>query len=271
MILGLLLFSISLCAQLAAAFFGIHLFLKSKSYRMACGFIALGLALMVGRRVSPLLEAWNGKELNNLDAWLAALISISLLLGMFEFKKLLGDLESRNFILDQFSKVDSLTGALSRFETFSRVELEIKKSFRSKECIAFLMADIDHFKNVNDLYGHPFGDRVLMNLVKQCQEVLREIDIFGRVGGEEFLIVLPDANEIRARQVAERLRVKIAQSPLVDVYGKDIFITISIGIAIYDPSQDLEPSSGAVLKNYFSLCDQAMYRAKNAGRNQVSE
>lgn len=270
MILGLFLYSLSLLCQIFAAAYAISLFFRANSYRLACGFLAIGLTLMVGRRIAPLTQALSDGRINVVDAWLSVPISLFLLLGMFQFKKLLIDMEDRNFMLDQFSKKDSLTGAMSRTETFSRIDLDIKKSFRSKKPIAFLMADIDHFKNVNDIYGHPIGDQVLIDLVKRCQEDLREIDIFGRVGGEEFLIVLPELGKVGAGEVAERLRKHIAGKPCFNVEGKDIFITISIGIAIYDPHKDHELDTNLVLKKYFTLCDQAMYRAKQAGRNQVS-
>jgi len=270
MVLGIVLYSISLLSQIFAALFAISLFFRAHSYRLACGFLAMGLSLMVGRRITPLVQALNTGHLNIIDAWLALPISLFLLLGMFQFRKLLIELEDRNFLLDQFSKTDPLTGAMSRVETFARIDLEIKKSFRSKEPIAFLMADIDHFKNVNDAYGHPVGDQVLIDLVKRSQDQLREIDILGRVGGEEFLIVLPGLGEKNASEVAERLRLHISNKPSINVDGNDISITISIGISIYDPQQDHEEEAGAVLRKYFSLCDQAMYRAKQAGRNQVS-
>lgn len=132
------------------------------------------------------------------------------------------------------------------------------------------MADIDHFKMINDTYGHPIGDKVLIGLVKCCQEELREIDIFGRVGGEEFLIALPETNHNQAIEVAERLRESISAKPCASIDGKEIFISISIGVAVFDPGIDCTLGAGEALKKYYDLCDQAMYRAKQAGRNQVS-
>ena len=131
------------------------------------------------------------------------------------------------------------------------------------------MLDIDHFKLINDSYGHPIGDQVLINLAQVCKEVLREIDILGRVGGEEFLIALPETPESEAIDVANRLRIAVAQRALVTVKDKSIFITVSIGIAIFDPQDDQYPDSSAVIMKYYSLCDSAMYHAKQAGRNQV--
>jgi diguanylate cyclase (GGDEF)-like protein len=270
MILGLTLYVISLLCQISAAIFAIGLFFRAHSYRLASGFLAIGLSLMIGRRITPIVQALDTGHMNIVDAWLALPISLFLLLGMFQFRRLLIELEDRNFLLDQFSKTDPLTGAMSRVETFARIDLEIKKSFRSKEPIAFLMVDIDHFKNVNDAYGHPIGDQVLIDLVKRSQDQLREIDVFGRVGGEEFLIALPGLDEKSACEVAERLRMDISSKPSINIGGNDISITISIGIAIYDPYEDHEEFASSILKKYFSLCDQAMYRAKEAGRNRIS-
>ena len=270
MVLTVFLYSISLCAQIAAAIYAINLFYRAKAYRLACGFLAFGFTLMVGRRVYPIIHLFDGGHPNLSDAWLSVPISVLILLGMIQFRKLLVDLEEKSFILSQFLKIDSLTGALSRVETFSRVELEIQKSFRSKECIAFLMVDIDHFKNINDIYGHPIGDQVLMGLVKLCQDELREIDIFGRVGGEEFLVVLPGTNLRQSLEIANRLRLRVADKSIARVNHQDIFITISIGAAVLDPRIEKIGSSNTILKKYYSLCDQAMYRAKDAGRNQVS-
>jgi diguanylate cyclase (GGDEF)-like protein len=131
------------------------------------------------------------------------------------------------------------------------------------------MLDIDHFKLINDAYGHPIGDQVLINLSHVCKEELREVDIFGRVGGEEFLIALPETPEPEAIDVANRLRIAVAQRALATVGDKSIFITVSIGVAIFDPQGDQSMDSSNVIRKYYSLCDSAMYHAKQAGRNQV--
>ena len=269
MALGLVLYVIGWIAQLLATYYAIHLFFKSRFYRYASGFFALGIGLLTVSGIFSVIHILDVDQFNQGDAALSAAVSISLLLGVIFFKKLLADLESKNFILDQFSKKDALTSALSRVEAIARAEIEIKKSFRSQKSIAFLMLDIDHFKLINDSYGHPIGDQVLINLAQVCKEVLREIDILGRVGGEEFLIALPETPESEAIDVANRLRIAVAQRALVTVKDKSIFITVSIGIAIFDPQDDQYPDSSAVIMKYYSLCDSAMYHAKQAGRNQV--
>lgn len=269
MTFGLVLYLIGLIAQILATYYAIHLFLKSQLYRYASGFFALGIGLLTVSVIFHVIHTVGGDQFNEGDAALSAAISIFLLLGVIFFKKLLIDLERKNFILDQFLKKDTLTSALSRVETIARAEIEIKKSFRSQKSIAFLMLDIDHFKLVNDSYGHPIGDQVLINLAHVCQEELREVDIFGRVGGEEFLIALPETSELQAIEVANRLRLKVAQRALAIVKDEAIFITVSIGIAIFDPRDDQDLDSSAVIRKYYGLCDSAMYHAKQAGRNQV--
>ncbi len=270
MILALSLYSLALVAQLMAVIYAIYLFIISKSYRLAGGCLAIGLSLMIGRRINPIIFIWNGGEINIIDAFLAVPISGFLLLGVLQIKALLNRLEVQNFLLGQTSKIDPLTTALSRAETFSRSELEIQKSFRSKKSIAFLMADIDHFKNINDVYGHPIGDVVLTNLVKTCQMELREIDIFGRVGGEEFLIVLPETSLEKAKEVAERLRILVSENICATVQDQDIRITISVGLAMFDPLNTMDHAPSSILKDCYNACDKAMYRAKQAGRNQIS-
>jgi len=269
MTFGLVLYLIGWIAQILATYYAIHLFLKSRLYRYSSGFFALGIGLLTVSSIIPVTHILWGDYFDEAEAGLSAAISISLLLGVIFFKKLLIDLESKNFILDQFLKKDALTSALSRVEAIARAEIEVKKSFRSQKSMAFLMLDIDHFKLINDSYGHPIGDQVLINLAHVCKEELREIDIFGRVGGEEFLIVLPETPKSEPIDVANRLRLAVAQRALATVGDKSIFITVSIGVAIFDPQADQYLESSAVIRKYYNLCDSAMYHAKQAGRNQV--
>jgi len=259
---------LAVLAQIFATAYTLNLFFRSKTYRFASGSLALALGLMIGRRISPLLLFYSSGHYNLPDALLALVISILIFLGVTQIKKIISDLEEKNFILDRTSKIDSLTQALSRSETFARAELEIERSFRNQEPVAFLMLDIDHFKNINDEYGHPLGDIVLANLVKHCQEELRAIDVFGRVGGEEFFIVLPGDSLESAFEVAERLRKKVFSTPCAILEGREISITISIGVASFNPVSNGETKAGAVLRSFYAKADQAMYQAKSKGRNR---
>lgn len=225
---------------------------------------------MIGRRISPIFHVWSGSDVNLSDALLSVPISLFLFLGIFHIRKILISLEEKNFELDYVARVDPLTGACSRAETFSRAQIEIKQSLRSKDPIAFLMIDIDHFKRVNDIFGHPAGDLVLTGLVKHCQTVLREIDTIGRVGGEEFFVILPKTDKNKAIEIAQRLRLCILENPCTQWCGESIFVTISIGAIMYDPLKSTNKNANTILNFYYEKCDQAMYRAKAAGRNQVS-
>ena len=260
---------IAVLAQICATAYALNLFFRSKSYRFASGSLAIALGLMIGRRISPLLHFYYDGYYNLPDAFLALVISLSIFLGIIQIKKIISDLEEKNFILDRSSKIDSLTHALSRSETFARAELEIERSFRNREPVAFLMLDIDHFKNINDEYGHPLGDIVLVNLVKHCQDELRAIDIFGRVGGEEFFAVLPGDGIESAFEVAERLRKKVFSTPCAVVDGKDVSISISIGIASFNPVINGETVADQVLRSFYAKADEAMYQAKSKGRNRT--
>lgn len=260
---------IAVLAQISATVYALNLFFKSKSYRLASGSLALAFGLMVGRRVSPLLLFYAEGHYNPFDAFLALIISLLIFFGIVQVKKIISDLEGKNFILDRSSKLDSLTKALSRSEVFARSELEIERSFRNRDPVAFLMLDIDHFKNINDEYGHLLGDTVLANLVKNCQEELRAIDIFGRVGGEEFFVVLPGDSVEAAFEVAERLRKKVFSLPSAVVDGKEVFVSISIGVAGFSPISCGDTRAGSVLRSFYVKADKAMYLAKSKGRNRT--
>jgi diguanylate cyclase (GGDEF)-like protein len=158
---------------------------------------------------------------------------------------------------------DFLTGLPNRREFMARLDDELARLHRNMdECAAVLMLDIDHFKHVNDEYGHATGDAVLRHLAALMQVGQRKVDKLGRVGGEEFAILLPGASFDAAMVYAERLRQKVATTPL-EHEGLVIAVTVSIGIASLYPS---DANSDAALVR----ADKALYAAKEAGRNRVS-
>ncbi|MBJ7312037.1 GGDEF domain-containing protein [Rugamonas sp. CCM 8940] len=171
----------------------------------------------------------------------------------------------RAFLLEQqllhLSHHDSLTGACNRLYLEQVAERELALAQRHGRSLAVAMLDIDHFKQVNDNYGHDIGDRVLQELVRCCQGALREVDHFGRLGGEEFICVLPETDRAEAQQCAERLRASLASLRLDTPQGPLRF-TVSIGVAVHSPQH---PDWPALLK----AADKAMYRAKHSGRNCV--
>jgi diguanylate cyclase (GGDEF)-like protein len=125
-----------------------------------------------------------------------------------------------------------------------------------------MMLDLDHFKRINDEYGHLIGDQVLQEFAKRCECSVREVDLVGRYGGEELMILLPETDRKTALQVAERLRTTIASTP-IQVFGKEISVTVSIGVTTQDENTtDLE--------TLIARADQALYIAKHKGRNRVA-
>jgi diguanylate cyclase (GGDEF)-like protein len=159
------------------------------------------------------------------------------------------------------ASIDTLTGLVNR-RTVSRAVEEAMAYVRSGGSYAMLLLDVDHFKSINDLLGHQAGDRALARIGAILAESVRDGDLAGRFGGEEFIIIMRDADRERALGVAERLRAAIEASGIVYADGKPI--TISIGVTYARPG---DVSSEAV----FERADRALYRAKNTGRNRVIE
>jgi len=163
--------------------------------------------------------------------------------------------------IETLAITDGLTGVYTRRYFLERFDEEIKRSASRKSSLAFLMIDADHFKAVNDQHGHLAGDQVLKEISNIIQENVREIDIVGRFGGEEFCVVLSDTDMEGARLVAERIR-KSAEKRLIKAYDSALRVTLSIGLAIY-------PSDGKLLEELMDKADWALYRAKSQGRNCV--
>jgi diguanylate cyclase (GGDEF)-like protein/PAS domain S-box-containing protein len=164
--------------------------------------------------------------------------------------------------VQQLAITDEVTGLYNRRGLFELGRREVERAARFNRPLCALMIDIDHFKQVNDLYGHPLGDRVLHRLAECLRMNVRDIDIVGRYGGEEFLILLPENDLQAARLVAERLRRAVAELSIPHKSG-DICITISVGVAAALPeTRDLN----ALIEH----ADQAMYFAKQSGRNRVA-
>src|SRR3569623_1056695 len=156
---------------------------------------------------------------------------------------------------------DVLTGLNYRRHFFELAERELARSKRHAQGFSILMLDVDHFKAVNDTYGHDAGDEVLRRLSEVCIETLREIDIVGRIGGEEFAVLLPETAGVRAVDAAERLRLAIAAAA-VPARGESVHFTVSIGVTSFTPDDE---QADTLLER----ADAAMYRAKRAGLNRV--
>ncbi len=163
--------------------------------------------------------------------------------------------------LRHLATTDPLTGASNRRHFIDHASRELKRSCRYGIPLAALLIDIDHFKKVNDTYGHDVGDEVLKKLVECCLRELRETDIFGRFGGEEFAALLIQTDQDGALQVCERLKERLGKLTFHTDQGA-FGITVSVGLSMLSVD---EPSIDSLLKR----ADDALYRAKNSGRNKV--
>ncbi|MFA6121533.1 MAG: diguanylate cyclase [Sideroxydans sp.] len=164
--------------------------------------------------------------------------------------------------LENQARTDYLTGVNNRGYFVQLAENELSRAKRYDKPLSLLMLDIDYFKQVNDTHGHKVGDRVLAGLTDICKQELRDIDIIGRMGGEEFAIVLPETAAHEALAAAERLRLSIAATPISLDQGLPIKVTVSIGVASLADKQDN-------LDVMMNKADKALYAAKHAGRNRV--
>jgi diguanylate cyclase (GGDEF)-like protein len=173
-----------------------------------------------------------------------------------------GQAEQRATDLETLAAVDFLTGVYNRrhFETLARAELA--RCQRYVRPLSVMMIDIDHFKTVNDHFGHAVGDRVLKSVADLCRAAKRETDIVARVGGEEFAIMLPETTKAATMQFAERL-CRLAHDCAVTANGKEIPITISIGIA----GASMRTSG---IESLMRDADQALYQAKRSGRDRIA-
>ena len=265
------LYCLSLLCQVFASLISLSLFRHSATiYRWGWLFLATGLGLMIGRRIGPIFHIFESGRFNLLDAVLSLPISGFLLLGVLGLRKILIKVDNNQLTLETLAQFDPLTNSLSRTEILYRVSEEIDRSRRNKHSFALLEMDIDHFKNVNDQYGHHVGDEVLLNLVRHAQEALRSIDTVGRIGGEEFLILLPETEAEGVAQIAERLREHVANAENKTSSPTPVRITISIGITIFNPNKNSRIERGIVLNELMNEADCAMYQAKNEGRNRVA-
>lgn len=160
------------------------------------------------------------------------------------------------------ARTDSLTGLSNRRHFIELAELELARARRFGKPLSVMMLDLDDFKRVNDLHGHQAGDDLLRAIAATCRKTLREIDIIGRLGGEEFAVLLTESDTIQTMEVAERLRRDIADAEVAQEHGDPLRITVSIGIAILTEET-------ATVDKLLNLADKALYEAKRSGRNRV--
>lgn len=175
------------------------------------------------------------------------------------------DLVVKNRMLSEVSSRDSLTGLYNRWFVIEKIDSEMNRALRHGSPMSLLMLDIDHFKRVNDTWGHGAGDQVLQAIGKLLRDSCRIYDVPGRYGGEEFCIVLPETKPGSTGVVAERIRSRI-EAIALPCGDTSIVVTASIGIAGLDMPEGNELLSPAAL---IDRADRALYSAKNRGRNRV--
>jgi two-component system cell cycle response regulator len=163
----------------------------------------------------------------------------------------------------ELSITDSLTGLYNRRYMERHLRTMLVESLRTGAPLSILVADIDHFKNVNDTYGHHAGDAVLKEFSQRFQRCTRGIDLACRFGGEEFLIIMPDTDRNHAYQIGERIRDCVAVQPFEVKPDQKIFVTASVGLATLQGENDTP-------ETMFKRADDALYAAKRRGRNQVA-
>jgi diguanylate cyclase (GGDEF)-like protein len=179
---------------------------------------------------------------------------------------LISDVSQHVWLTEQLmalTKIDDLTGAFNRRHFMELGRKEVDRAKRYNTPLSLIIIDLDHFKNVNDIWGHEAGDQVLKIVCEHIQAALRKPDSFGRHGGEEFAVLLPETAMAQALQVAERLRTTIGENPIPLKDGKRVTITASLGVA------DLESIPANDFNDLIREADRAMYKAKAAGRNCV--
>ena len=160
------------------------------------------------------------------------------------------------------AKTDPLTGLSNRRHFLEQAELELSRAVRYDCFLSVMMLDLDKFKVINDTHGHQVGDNVLRKVCEVCLKTLREVDIVGRIGGEEFAILLPESDVRQALEVAERLLHDIANASIPLEHGEDLNVTASIGISTFSGVE-------TTVEKLLNLADKGLYEAKRTGRNRV--
>ncbi|HQT27292.1 MAG TPA: sensor domain-containing diguanylate cyclase, partial [Burkholderiales bacterium] len=175
------------------------------------------------------------------------------------------DISERRMLEEELvhqARTDMLTGLPNRRRFLELAEQELTRAKRYGSLVSILMIDLDEFKSINDIYGHQTGDRVLVKFAEICGKTMRSIDVAGRIGGEEFAVILPETDMIQALDAAERLRQSVASAEMQTEEGSSFSFTASIGVATLSPEQD-------DLDSLLGSADQALYEAKRSGRNRV--
>lgn len=270
--LVMLVIGLSVAAQVVAAWMAMRQMSElAGRHQLAWGCLSLALMLMVERRALPLWRMAQGESVHALDAYFGLLISLLMLLGVWGIRHLFADMRSQTAAMERLARTDVLTGLPNRRDILARAQAELDRSLRTRHPVSLLMLDLDHFKAINDQYGHPIGDVVLRAFARIGQARMRRIDALGRIGGEEFLVVLPETDGDEALAAAERLRLAYEQGCIETTRGI-VSVTVSIGAITHRPGEtdrQIGENTEALLDRLLARVDAALYEAKQAGRNRV--
>jgi len=175
----------------------------------------------------------------------------------------------RRETLQRLSSIDALTKTLNRRAFNLQLMRELKRSSRTDTPFACMLVDIDHFKRINDTFGHLTGDQVLRAVAELLKELVRDTDTVARFGGEEFAILLPGCNHDDALQVAENLRQKLHTYPFETHQGTVLSLSASFGFTICEPADTATEDMNSLMDQLIHAADQALYQSKEKGRNQT--
>lgn len=226
--------------------------------------VLIGLSATGALEYAPLMDS-TVPEAHRTPAWMVLIIGLCLpYLGLLISmnNSAIRRWHAREAEVRFLSSTDALTQVANRRQLLERLDLEIRRARRMKTPLSVLMVDIDHFKAVNDDYGHLCGDEALRCTARVFEEQTREMDLVGRYGGEEFAIILPDTNSEDALPIAERCRKTLEQTPVLCEDGTQLSLTASIGLTTFE---ETDKGSDQLL----ARADEALYKAKETGRNQV--
>ena len=202
------------------------------------------------------------RHLRHVMSTLTAVMLIVLVLeALLIYRPLFNRLTGAISMLVKASTTDFLTGALNRRAFLSSAERELTRALRLQQPVCLLVADLDHFKQINDTYGHPTGDLVIRHFATVAEANLRNGDVLGRLGGEEFAILMPCTTLADAQLAAERVRARFGSTTAaVTPHAQRVLATASIGLIC---------TSGGSVAKLLADADQMLYRAKQGGRNRV--
>lgn len=186
-----------------------------------------------------------------------------LILSWFVIRKMVSNMSAMQESLQWRAWYDALTRLYNRGALFERAATASATCRQARKPLSVLQLDLDHFKSINDQYGHQAGDRVLAHIARLIANKIREGDIAGRVGGEEFCVVLPNAGLVQAKEIGERIRQSIYSREILVSKGQTIRVSVSVGVSASDEQQSYD------FAHLQSAADRRLYRAKEAGRNQV--